>query len=512
MAEPAPASPAPVSPDELGQLRNLLVGPELEQFAQMEARVADPARRAVDLAQVLPDAIRNAKAKPLREALEPVFEKAFSSSVRKNPRELADAISPIMGPAIRRSITAAIRDFAEALNQIVEKSASLRAIKWRIESIITGKPFTEILLARSLLYSVEQVFLIHRKSGLLLQHVAAKDSVLKDADMISGMLTAIQDFLSDSFSQGGQDLETVDTGRFKLWLTYSPKVLLVAAVSGTAPAELRQVFRRALDQIDELLANEIASFKQDDLSVFEPARPILEACLLGQAAPEKRKKARLWPYFAALAVIVVALIAWREYTQAKWDRYFEALKHRQGIVVTGIEKGGPGWVVSGLKDPLAKEPTELLAAEKLDPRRVAYAWSPYLSLNTPFALKRESDMAADRVSNQIIRFDTNSSKLVIAEADRIDDLTRDIRNLLRLHPGTRIAVAGHADDTGNPATNGKLSTDRANTVVDALVAQGIPRSALDPVGLGNEKPLRAGNTDWDRSTNRGVSFETRLPI
>ena len=65
---------------------------------------------------------------------------------------------------------------------------------------------------RQLLYSVEQVFLIHRKSGLLLMHVAAKDSVLKDADMISGMLTAIQDFLSDSFAEGGQELETVDAG------------------------------------------------------------------------------------------------------------------------------------------------------------------------------------------------------------------------------------------------------------------------------------------------------------
>ena len=330
--------------------------------------------------------------------------------------------------------------------------------------------------------------------------------------MISGMLTAIQDFLSDSFSQDGQDLETVDTGRFKLWLTYSPKVLLVAAVGGTAPVELRQVFRRALDRIEELLQGEIANFKQDDLSVFEPARPILEACLLGQSAPERRKKARLWPYFAALAVVLLALIVWRQQTQAKWNRYFDALRHTPGIVITGIEKGGPGWLVTGLKDPLAQDPAALLRANHLDPRKVRYAWEPWLSLNTPFALKRASDAAVDRIRNQIIRFDTNSSKLVIAEADRIDDLTHEIGDLLRLHPGTRIAVSGHADDTGNPGTNEKLSIDRANTVVDALTAQGIPRNALVPVGVGNTKPLRAGSTDWDRSTNRGVSFEVNLPI
>jgi len=461
---------------------------------------------------VLPESIKGAKGKALRDALEPVFEKAFSSSVRKNPKELADAIYPIIGPAIRTSIAAAIRDFAEALNQIVEKSASFRSIRWRIESIISGKPFTEILLARSLLYSVEQVFLIHRRSGLLLQHVAAKDSVLKDADMISGMLTAIQDFLSDSFAEGGQELETVDTGRFKLWLTHSPKVLLVGAVGGSAPMELRQVFRKALDQVEAELQPQIDNFKQDDLSVFEPAGPILESCLLGQSEPKKRRKASLWPYLAGLAVILLAFIGWWLYAADRWNRYFDDLKHQPGIVVTGIEKTGVfgGWLVTGLKDPLAQDPARLLTADRLDPARVHFALQPYLSLNTPFASRRESDDAVDRIRKQIIRFDSNSSKLVIAEADRIDDLTREIGRLLSLHPGAKIAVIGHADEVGSPATNDKLSLDRANMVVDALVAQGVPHEALVPEGAGNTKPLRTGNSEWDRATNRAVTFGLTL--
>ena len=55
------------------------------------------------------------------------------------PRNLADAIYPVIGPALRSSIAAAIREFAECLNQIVEKSASLRAIRWRIEARVTGQ-------------------------------------------------------------------------------------------------------------------------------------------------------------------------------------------------------------------------------------------------------------------------------------------------------------------------------------------------------------------------------------
>jgi len=487
---------------ELAELRELLVGQEIEELARVQTRLADPAKRTEDLAQVLPEAIKAAKAKNLRDALEPIVEKSFQSSVRRNPKELADAIYPIIGPAIRTSIAAAIRDFAEALNQIVEKSASFRSIRWRIEALISGKPYTEILLAKSLLYSVEQVFLIHRRSGLLLQHAAAKGSVLKDADMISGMLTAIQDFLSDSFTEGGQELETVDVGRFKLWITYGTKVLLAGAVSGTAPVELKKVFRQALDAIEESLRNEINNFRQDDLSVFEPARAFLERCLLGQSAPEKRRKARLWPYFAVLGIILAGFFGYQAWQRARWNQYFAVLKQQPGIVVTGIERHGSSYAIAGLRDPGAADPVGLLRTRGLDPGKAAFDLRPYLSLNTPFAKQRELDAAKEIIETRIVRFDTGSSKLAPGEADRIDDVATEMKRL----PGARITVTGHADETGSAATNDKLSLERANRVGDAFVAQGIDQAAIRIVAAGNTQPLRQGSTEWDRQVNRSVSF------
>ncbi|HWF09662.1 MAG TPA: OmpA family protein [Bryobacteraceae bacterium] len=498
--EPAPDIAA------LSQLRELLVGQEIEDLASIQERLANPAKRIDDVAQILPEAIKSAKTKSLRDALEPVVEKTFHSSVRKNPKELADAIYPIIGPAIRSSIAAAIRDFAETLNQIVEKSASLRSIKWRIESLMTGKPFSEILLARSLLYSVEQVFLIHRENGLLLQHAAAHGAVLKDADMISGMLTAIQDFLSDSFSQSGQDLETVDAGRFKLWLTYGTKVMLVAAVSGAAPVELKQVFRKALDEIEETLQPQIAAFKQGDVSVFEPAQPILARCLLGQSAPEKRKKARLWPYALAVAVIVLAFLGYQWRQRARWDGYFTQLKQQPGIVITGIERHGYSYVIVGLKDPSARDPNILLRSSGLDPAKARFELEPYLSLNTPFARRRAFEADRDSINSRIIRFDSNSSRLAPGEADRIDDILVVMKRVLAGRPALRITITGRADETGSADANEKLSRDRADRVHDALVAQGIDPARLAIVAAGNTQPLRPGNTEWDLAFNRSASF------
>jgi OOP family OmpA-OmpF porin len=497
--------------NDLGELRQLLIGGELTQLARLEARVAEPAKRTADLAEVLPEAVRTAKATALGGALAPIFEKAFSQSVRKHPKELADSIYPVIGPAIRNSIAAAIQEFAEGLHQIVERSVSVRAIRWRIESIVSGKPFSEILLARSLLYSVEQVFLIHRKSGLLLRHAAAKDTVLKDADMISGMLTAIRDFLSDSFAEGGQELEKVDVGHFRLWLTYSPRLLLVGAVNGAPPVELRNVFRNALDGIEESLQPQIAAFKQGDVSVFEPAQPFLDACLLGHAAPARSRKTMFRPYAAAIAVVLLVLTGWHFYTQARWNRYFDALKHQPGVVVTGIEKSGSTWVISGFKDPDAPDPATALRAENPGVNKVRFVWQPYLSLNTPFAAQRDLHSAEDRIRKQIIRFDTNISKVAMAQADRIDDLTFAIGDLLRHNPDAKVDLIGHADEVGDAKLNDKLSLDRALQVKDALIAQGIPADAMTTAGVGNRQPLRPGSTDWERSTNRAVSFEIRAP-
>lgn len=497
---------------EFDQLRELLVGPERARLNDLQAQLEDPEKRTADLARFLPEAIRAARAKALRESLEPVFEKAFQSSVRKHPKDLADAIYPVIGPAIRHSVAASIREFAESLNQIVERSASFRAIQWRIEARVTGKPFTEILLTRSLLYSVEQVFLIHRRSGLLLQHVAAKDSILKDADMISGMLTAIQDFFSDSFTQGGQDLETVDSGRYKLWIQYGPKALVVGAVSGTAPAELKGVFRHAIDQVHSSLYAQLDSFKQGDVSVFDPARPLLEACLLGHSAPGRKKTSLvLWlAVVVALALFAIAFVRYRALEQSRWDHYFGDLKQQPGIVVTSIEKQDSAWMISGLKDPKAPDPVALTRRDGMDLSKVRFRWEPFISLNTAFAAERELDSARAAVEKQLVRFDSGSSRLPLSEARQIEEVASMIGMLLRLRPGAHVVVTGRADDVGTADVNQKLSQDRVTTVIEALVVQGIPSDRLEAVSLSNVYPLRTGGSEWDKAANRSVAFRVKL--
>ena len=54
---------------------------------------------------------------------------------------------------------------------------------------------------------------------------------------------------------------------------------------------------------------------------------------------------------------------------------------------------------------------------------------------------------------------------------------------------TRIEVAGHADRSGTPAYNQRLSQRRADAVAAELVRQGIARNEIAVSAYGESRPL-----------------------
>src|ERR1700728_4469822 len=243
--QPVETAPHPVekSADErLRQLRGLLVGPELEQIAALRRRMDDPQLRSEDMSESIAEAlaIRSKQDHKLQTTLQPLIEEALRISVARDPAMLATSLFPIIGEAVRKAVAHALQGMFDSLNLMLDRGLSLQSWKWRFEAWRTGKSFGQIALTHSLSYRVEQVFLIHRETGLLLGHVAFSDGVVQDADLISGMLTAIQDFVRDSFgTKKSDDLEVMQVGDFKLWLQHGPLALLAAVVSGQPPPELR---------------------------------------------------------------------------------------------------------------------------------------------------------------------------------------------------------------------------------------------------------------------------------
>ncbi len=307
--DPPPPSDTPAA--SFTELRTLLVGPEQRQLRALQTRLEDPAAQARDVGRVLAAAVELRTNDPhLKRALAPTIEDTISASVRRNPRPLADALFPIIGPAIRKAIATTLSGMLESLNTTLEHSLSWRSLQWRLDARRTGKSFAEIVLLNTLVYRVEQIFLIHRPSGLLLQHVTAPGVPVQDPDLVSGMLTAIRDFVGDSFKVADDEgLQTLKVGELSVWVEQGPHALLALVVRGTAPPALTATMQQTLESVHAQYSDLLEPF-DGNAARFEGARSLLEVCFLQQYRGRTRR-ARLSPALQALTLLMlIALGTW----------------------------------------------------------------------------------------------------------------------------------------------------------------------------------------------------------
>jgi outer membrane protein OmpA-like peptidoglycan-associated protein len=83
---------------------------------------------------------------------------------------------------------------------------------------------------------------------------------------------------------------------------------------------------------------------------------------------------------------------------------------------------------------------------------------------------------------------------------------REIVAMLQAAPSLKIAVEGHTDNVGQPAANKTLSENRARSVMQAIVAAGIPAARLASAGFGAERPVADNRSEEGRAKNRRVEL------
>ncbi len=85
-------------------------------------------------------------------------------------------------------------------------------------------------------------------------------------------------------------------------------------------------------------------------------------------------------------------------------------------------------------------------------------------------------------------------------------LLNALAQLLRDRPDTRIEIRGHADWTGSSEGNMQLSIERAQSVADYLISEGISSGRLAVRGFGETQPIASNATPEGMAKNRRVEF------
>ncbi len=116
--------------------------------------------------------------------------------------------------------------------------------------------------------------------------------------------------------------------------------------------------------------------------------------------------------------------------------------------------------------------------------------------------KRSEELNGSRIRLNNILFAYKSAAIEPGSEETLAQITA----LLRRHQSLDLVIEAHTDDIGGSAYNLELSQDRANSVVDHLVQQGIPAERFVAIGHGSDTPIASNKTPSGRSLNRRVEF------
>jgi OOP family OmpA-OmpF porin len=181
-------------------------------------------------------------------------------------------------------------------------------------------------------------------------------------------------------------------GELTVMVEQGPLALLAALVRGTAPKDLRIVFQETIEQIHVEHAQSLDAFA-GDAAPFEKTRLYLEDCLRTQTGsssgqPEEKKIAPLTIIVGVVAVLLLVWMGVSTRNRWRWEAYLDRLRAEPGIIVVSTDTEGRKYIIRGLRDPLAADPTSFLRANSIPLEQVVGQWEPYQSLAPSFVLAR----------------------------------------------------------------------------------------------------------------------------
>jgi outer membrane protein OmpA-like peptidoglycan-associated protein len=101
-----------------------------------------------------------------------------------------------------------------------------------------------------------------------------------------------------------------------------------------------------------------------------------------------------------------------------------------------------------------------------------------------------------------VLFDTGKYSLKSGAREKL----AKIAGILLAYPGLNIEIDGYTDSVGSDELNQTLSENRASSVRDYLVNQGVTTGAVSSKGFGNSQPVASNDNSAGRQMNRRVEL------
>ncbi|HHN93486.1 MAG TPA: SH3 domain-containing protein [Anaerolineae bacterium] len=240
------------------------------------------------IADVLEEQIEHSKDE-IAQAISPVICEALRRQVYQAREDIIDALYPVIGQTINKAISEAVQELARTVDERMRRGFRPRDLLRRWWARLRGIPESEYRWREALPFSVREVFLIHRESGLLILHLTSDEEAAPDRDLVSGMLTAIRDFAREAFGRGESgELGAIEYEDQDILLEAAGAAYLAVVVEGVPPQGFREQMRQALAAIQEQHYASLKDYDGSDTRLVRTARRVLMNTLL-EPLPAKER-------------------------------------------------------------------------------------------------------------------------------------------------------------------------------------------------------------------------------
>ncbi len=379
---------------QLNQLRSIILK---DDDARVISTVKQHARDIVS--DVITESIhdREKQDHSISTILTPIVENSVERSITNQRDRFIGYLYPLMGSLVRKYVSSFLNEILEKTNKIIENSFTYKGLKWRWQAKKAGVSFAQYVVSQTYLFRVEQVFLIHAETGLLLNAVALDADKEKDADLISSMLSAINDFVADSFTKSAQNNEGVDTiktAHFTLVIKNGPLAIIAAAVTGNMPEEVPKKLQYSLEQIHQLYNHELQNFTGESTELANTEQ-LLRDCLITKIKSEQQPKGKK-PWYAV--IVFTLLLGGSLYYGLKPDnvaQQLSKLNDELGISVDAIQKQTNGYYrIKIWRDPAAINIKDWLVQQNINPDKIVISEQAFISAEPQLTQKKIATLLA----------------------------------------------------------------------------------------------------------------------
>jgi len=268
---------------------------------------AAPEEMAEALGPVMAGALRVQERRSrdeLVEAVAPVLGEAIEEQIRESRHSLVEALYPIIGEVALRYISEFFREFQRNIDARLKSTFGPGQFLRQVRARLRGVSDADLVVRDALPFRVREMFLIESGTGLLLARAGSDAAV--DSDLISGMLTAVRDFMHDSFErqEGHSAVDEVQYGEQRIIVQDGRLCYLAVVINGIEPPGFRAGLRRFINRLHVDHHKTFQAFDGDmsRLDGIQSSVDRLAVDLAGSAAPDDKPKPLTRGQKAALAV------------------------------------------------------------------------------------------------------------------------------------------------------------------------------------------------------------------